>query len=115
MPELLEKPTVGSYIHGLYLEGARWFNHCLHESNPGELYQPMPVIWLKPCLKSQLDKINSEEPHYECPIYKTLTRAGALSSTGLSTNFVMTISLPCSKTAHHWIKRGVALICSLDN
>ena len=51
---------------------------------------------------------------YTCPIYKTLTRAGTLSTTGHSTNFVMTVELPSDKDPDHWVRRATALMCSLD-
>lgn len=69
----------------------------------------MPVIWLIP------EEFHVRPPGvYECPVYKTLTRAGTLSTTGHSTNYVLAIELPCEKPQPHWIKGGVALICALD-
>ncbi|XP_068576471.1 dynein axonemal heavy chain 1 [Cebidichthys violaceus] len=110
--EITEKPNAGCYIQGLFLEGARWDYEAgqLSESRPMELYTEMPVIWLIP-------KPNRKPPTsgvYVCPIYKTLTRAGTLSSTGHSTNYVMAVELPTDLSQRHWIKRGVALICALD-
>lgn len=72
--EITETPDTGCYIHGLFLEGARWDNKAgqLAESRPKELYTQMAVIWLIP-------KPNRKPPAsgiYVCPIYKTLTRAG---------------------------------------
>nr|CAI5854264.1 unnamed protein product [Callosobruchus analis] len=101
----------GCCIRGLFLEGARWNPNLgfLDESNPKELYTDMPVIWLIP-------EENHHKPPgvYECPVYKTLTRAGTLSTTGHSTNYVLAIEVPSREPEPHWIKRGVALICALD-
>jgi len=110
--ELKEKPKTGCYIRGLYVEGARWCHetHVLTESRPKELFTDMPIIQLVPAA----DRVAPEEGIYFCPVYKTLTRAGTLSTTGHSTNFVMPIELPSDKPPEHWIKRAVALMCALD-
>jgi len=110
--EIKQRPTSGCYITGLYLEGARWEYsiHELSESRAKELYTEMPVIWLKPCP----NRVKPSSGIYDCPVYKTLTRAGTLSTTGHSTNFVLPVELPTSKTQQHWIKQGVALMCALD-
>ena len=94
------------------MEGARWDaeRSSLQESRPKELYTEMAPIWLRP-------KANRKVPDsgiYICPCYKTLQRAGTLSTTGHSTNFVLAIEVPSQQAQSHWIKRAVALICALD-
>jgi dynein heavy chain len=113
--EVDEGPESGVYVHGMFLEGAR-FNrdiNSLDESASGELFTSMPVLWLEPVLRVDLKK----EGSYACPLYKTSTRVGELSTTGLSTNFVLSLDLPCGKEHEpsHWVKRGVAMLCMLDD
>ncbi|KAK7819786.1 hypothetical protein U0070_012392 [Myodes glareolus] len=110
--EIEERPPIGCYIHGLFLEGARWdpLDFQLAESRPKELYTEMAVIWLMPVANRKVET----QDFYLCPIYKTLTRAGTLSTTGHSTNYVIAVEIPTNKPQRHWIKRGVALICALD-
>jgi hypothetical protein len=69
-----EPPEDGCYIRGLFVEGARWDpkRHLLGESNPKELYSEMPIVWLSPVQNRKAPKTGV----YECPVYKTLLRAG---------------------------------------
>jgi len=119
--EITEKPDQGCYIYGLFLEGAKWdkVGHCLADSDPKVLYTSMPVIHFNPIHK----RPPRTENVYRCPLYKTLLRAGTLSTTGHSTNYVMHIDTPSCSTPFinnnrmvddaKWVKAGVASFCSL--
>ena len=106
-----EAPVDGCYITGFFLEGARWDyeRHELTESRPKELYTDFPLFWLEPTK----DREDPTEGVYLCPAYKTLTRAGTLSTTGHSTNFVMYLEVPTDKPESHWINSSVALFTAL--
>ena len=50
-------------------------------------------------------------------VTQTSVRAGVLSTTGQSTNFVLNISLPIVQgtTPKDWVLQGVAALCMLDD
>jgi len=108
-----DTPDNGAYIRGLFMEGARWCRQTrvIAESRAKILYDSMPIIWLKPTERSK----TSESKAYFCPVYKTGARRGVLSTTGHSTNYVLDIHLPTDRPCSHWINRGVALLCQLND
>ena len=78
----------------MYLEGASWNRKTksLVDQKPGEMFIAMPVIYFIP---SNGYKPKQEEYSYfckpRCPLYKTSVRAGTLSTTGQSTNYVLPV------------------------
>lgn len=108
-----DPPEDGINVFGMYIQGCKWNDQTrlLDESDPKILFVRCPMIWFKPALTDQLRNY----PHYNCPVYKTSERKGTLSTTGHSTNFVLDLRLPSDKPQSHWIKRGVAMLCTLDD
>jgi dynein heavy chain len=72
----------------------------------------VPVIWLKPIQSKNFVKRHT----YNCPVYKTSKRQGQLSTTGQSTNFILSVKVPMAPQdkKNHWIKRGCAMLTQLD-
>ncbi|KNC55308.1 dynein heavy chain [Thecamonas trahens ATCC 50062] len=99
----------GVVVHGLYLEGAGWAEGALCEATPGMLVQAMPPLWLEPKLRSEA---GSAMLHAVVPMYKTRERAGVLSTTGRSTNFVLALKLPTRREGDDevFVRRGAALM-----
>jgi len=100
----------------MFMEGARWDddNGVIEESYPKVLYDPFPVVYMKPVEKSQ---DGTGKDVYPCPIYKTSERRGVLSTTGHSTNFVITMPIPIQPKHNekYWTRRGVAMLTQLDD
>ncbi|KOC62554.1 Dynein heavy chain 7, axonemal [Habropoda laboriosa] len=111
--ELNKSPIDGVYVYGMFLAGARWDmrSMLLAESYPKILWDSMPIIWMKPCV---IDTLRAGK-RYLCPLYITSARFGVLKTTGHSTNYVLSILIDTDYPVSHWIKRGLALLCQLDN
>lgn len=106
-------PEIGVNVHGLFFQGAKWDHKkkMVDDSDPKIPIIKMPVIWLEPVF----EKDSIDEKAYQCPLYKTSLRAGELSTTGHSTNFVLFLNLPSDLPQDYWIRRGAALLCMTDN
>merc|ERR1712216_120060 len=111
----------GVLVDGLFVDNARWnrAGAFLDESEPGVMCSPLPVIHFVPVQHyvppALLADVDPEE--YQCPLYKTSVRAGILSTTGQSTNFVLCVGLPIrpGTDSDFWVLQGVALLCALND
>eukprot|EP00439_Symbiodinium_sp_Y106_P064710 s2832_g10.t1 len=111
-------PPNGVNIHGLFLQGCGWdmSKGLLKESDKDVVFVEMPVIHLEPLAITDSSKRVIDGNLYMCPIYKTSERKGTLSTTGHSTNFVKFFPLSQDEAdTAHWIARGVAMLCMLDD
>lgn len=112
-PTLMEgPPEEGIYLHGLFMDGAAWDYEegVISEQEYGTMYVRAPMINFVPWR----NKVANTEK-YSCPLYKTSVRAGTLSTTGHSTNFVLSIELETSENPNHWVLRGAAMLTMLND
>jgi dynein heavy chain len=97
----------------------------LVESSPGETFSRLPAIHLIPktpppgksAQHGEGEKEGRQTPGtYQCPLYKTSARAGILSTTGQSTNFILHMVLPCSHDVDpaSFVLSGTAALCELS-
>ena len=70
-------PREGAFIHGLYMEGARWDVNLgtIAESRLKELHPLMPVIHVKAVTHDKQEMRNL----YECPVYNTRERGKCIA------------------------------------
>jgi dynein heavy chain len=109
---ITEQPADGVYIRGLYLENAGWDRKgtCLIEPQPMELICAMPTIHFKPVE----NKKTARKGYYSCPCYYYPNRAGEGGASAWS--FVVAVELKSGNAKpDHWVKRGTALLMSLDS
>merc|ERR1719198_2462611 len=111
-PLLEDGPDDGVICDGMFLEGARWEweRWLVAESKVGEMFTPLPKVHFEPEVDHVLKK-----GLYECPVYKTVERKGVLSTTGMSTNFVIAVELPTDVDPDTWIKFGMAALLNLSD
>ena len=99
---ILEEPPTGVYCHGFTIEGGKWCpaSKALVESSPGELYTAFPIVWLEPIVVTET--VGDPACTYETPLYKTTTRAGTLSTTGMRTGgWFGCCFLPFTPSSHY--------------
>ena len=95
-------PREGAYVHGLFMEGARWDTQSslIQESRLKELTPTMPVIFIKAIPVDKQDTKNV----YECPVYKTRMRGPT---------YVWTFNLKTKEKPAKWVIAGVCLLLSI--
>ena len=100
------RPETGAHVYGLFLEGAAWSSkrHALTEAPPKQLVSEMNVIWLLPSDGNSPLPTDAGGEMYSCPLYSTAER------NVLVDHVILASESPRSL----WIKRGVALLCSLE-
>ncbi|ERL87542.1 hypothetical protein D910_04933 [Dendroctonus ponderosae] len=108
----LVAPEDGVLVHGLFVDAGRWDMKAMKlvDPKPGEINPPFPVIHMTPTTNMPED-----DPRYVCPLYKTSIRAGVLSTTGHSTNFVIAVLLPTAQAQSYWILKGTALLTQITD
>ncbi|XP_071672368.1 dynein axonemal heavy chain 17 isoform X2 [Patagioenas fasciata] len=97
--EITAPPREGSFVHGLFMEGARWDvpSGAIADARLKELTPVVPVILIRAIPVDRLDTKNT----YECPVYKTRMRGPT---------YVWTFNLKTKEKAAKWILAGVALL-----
>ncbi|XP_054635035.1 dynein axonemal heavy chain 6 isoform X2 [Dunckerocampus dactyliophorus] len=112
MDKELPVPEDGVLVHGMFMESSRWDddNMVIEDSLPRVMVSTLPVVHFEP-----QQNYEAEPGLYHAPLYKTSARAGTLSTTGHSTNFVVTVLLPSNRPSDYWISKASALLCQLDD
>ncbi|XP_055083623.1 dynein axonemal heavy chain 11 isoform X2 [Periophthalmus magnuspinnatus] len=95
-------PREGAYIHGFFMEGARWDcqSGVISEAILRDLTPAMPVVYVRAVPSEELELKNT----YECPVYRTKQRGGT---------HVWTLHLKTKQSPAKWIIAGVALLLSV--
>ncbi|XP_010211142.1 PREDICTED: dynein heavy chain 17, axonemal, partial [Tinamus guttatus] len=100
--DMTAPPREGSYVHGLFMEGARWDipSGAIADARLKELTPMMPVIFIRAIPVDRMDTKNI----YECPVYKTRMRGPT---------YVWTFNLKTKEKAAKWILAAVALLLQI--
>ncbi|NXN68995.1 DYH17 protein, partial [Himantopus himantopus] len=100
--DITAPPREGSYVHGLFMEGARWDvpSGVIADARLKELTPMMPVIFIRAIPVDRMETKNV----YECPVYKTRMRGPT---------YVWTFNLKTKEKAAKWILAAVALLLQI--
>ncbi|KAM7371234.1 hypothetical protein PAMP_010722 [Pampus punctatissimus] len=95
-------PREGAYVHGLYMEGARWDTQTglIVDARLKELTPTMPVIFIRAIPVDKQENRNV----YQCPVYKTRQRGPT---------YVWTFNLKTKEKSSKWTLAGVALLLQI--
>ncbi|XP_073516352.1 dynein axonemal heavy chain 9 isoform X1 [Phyllobates terribilis] len=95
-------PREGAYVHGLFMEGARWDTQTsiITDARLKDLTPAMPVIFIKAIPVDKQDTRNV----YACPVYKTRQRGPT---------YVWTFNLKTKENPSKWVLAGVALLLQI--
>ncbi|GBG29459.1 Dynein heavy chain 1, axonemal [Hondaea fermentalgiana] len=110
--EIVESPEDGVLVYGMWMEGAR-FNReseLMDQSLLGQMFTALPPVHLVPEINFLPDPVD-----YRCPVYKTSDRQGVLSTTGMSTNYVLAVSVKTDVDPNTWVMMGCACLLNLDD
>ncbi|XP_053147968.1 dynein axonemal heavy chain 6 isoform X2 [Hemicordylus capensis] len=108
----LPSPEDGVLVHGMFMDASRWDDDemVIEDALPRQMNAVLPVVHFEPH-----QNYEASPSLYHAPLYKTGARAGTLSTTGHSTNFVVTVLLPSNRPSDYWISKGSALLCQLND
>lgn len=112
LEDIDEAPDDGVLVYGMWMEGAR-FNReteLMDQSLLGQMFTALPTVHLVP----EINFIPGPKD-YRCPVYKTSDRQGVLSTTGMSTNFVLAVSVQTDVDPNTWVMMGCACLLNLDD
>jgi len=111
--QVANAPKEGLYVHGLFLDGARWDakHETIVESEPKVLFDVMPILFVTALAQNEQKKRVKELycplAPYQCPCYKYPVRQDRY--------LVFEVNMITKdKNPDHWIMRGVAMLCSKE-
>jgi dynein heavy chain, axonemal len=106
--EMIKDPqSEGVYIHGLWLEGARWTRNGLDDPEPKKMFAPLPILHVTAVNKKKSPDAERISTTYPCPVYKYPKRTDKY--------IIFKVPLACEGSGpHRWKLRGVALLCTTD-
>ena len=105
--EVKKRLDFGTFISGLYLEGAKWNmeKDCLDYQDPKELVVEMPIIQIVPVEANKL-KLRGT---LKTPVYVTQARKNAMG-----VGLVFEADLKTDRHPSHWVLQGVGCCLNID-